>query len=305
MKMKVKFKALTLTGVMLLSTLALGGCQGSKSDKPTIVVGSKAFTESYLLAEVYALALEDNGFTVERKLKLGNSVVHPSLESGEIDMYPEYTGTGLVTILGQDPIFDPDEVYNIVKKEYKEKFNIEWLEHSNVNDVQAIAITKAASDRLGGITTLSEAWAHASELAFASDGEFMEREDALPAAMKTYGEVKFKSSEIVDHALSFQIALSGDADMIGVYSTEGNLRGEDFVTLIDDKFAWPPYYLTPVIRGEVLEANPIAAEVLNKVSATFTDVIVVDLNAKVDIDKEEFEDVAKAYYETIKDQVKS
>lgn len=301
--MNNKIKKLLALVLITTSIGVLGGC-GNKGSNSKIVVGSKDFTESYLLSEIYALALEDNGFKVERKLKLGSSVVHNAIESGEIDMYPEYTGTGLTTILNQDPISDPQKVYDIVKKEYKEKYNIAWLEHSNVNDTEGVAITKNASDRLGGISTISDAWKHASDLKLAGNGEFMEREDALPLLKKVYGDTQFKGSSVVDHALSFQAALNGEADLIGVYTTEGSLDNDEFIVLKDDKQAFPPYYMTPIVRQQVLDANPKMEEVINKVTATFTDKNMIKLNARVDINKEEYEDVAEDYYNSIKDKIK-
>lgn len=301
MNNKIK-KILSL--ILLTTTIGvLGGC-GNKGGNSQIVIGSKDFTESYLLSEIYALALEDNGFKVERKLKLGSSVVHNAIESGEIDMYPEYTGTGLITILNQDSISDPEKVYDIVKKKYKEKYNIAWLEHSNVNDTEGIAITKTASNRLGGLSTISDVWKHASDLNLVGNGEFMEREDALPLLKKVYGDAQFKSSSVVDHTLSFQVALSGEADVIGVYTTEGSLDNDEFIVLKDDKQAFPPYYMTPIVRQQVLDANPKMEEVLNKVTATFTDKNIIKLNSRVDINKEEYEDVAKDYYSSIKDKIK-
>ena len=301
--MNSKIKKILALVLITTSIGVLGGC-GNKGSNSKIVIGSKDFTESYLLSEIYALALEDNGFKVERKLKLGSSVVHNAIESGEIDMYPEYTGTGLTTILKEDPISDPEQVYEAVKKGYKEKFDIAWLEHSNVNDTEGLAITKDASDRLGGISTISEAWKHAGDLILAGNGEFMEREDSLPALKKTYGDANFKKASVVDHTLSFQAALNGEADLIDVYTTEGSLANDKFIVLKDDKHAFPPYYMTPIVRQKVLDANPKMEEVINKVTATFTDENIIKLNARVDIDKEEYEDVAKDYYNSIKDKIK-
>ncbi len=288
--------ASVLVAAMLLTGLT--AC-GKKKDSNPLVVSSKDFTESILIGEIYALALEDNGVPVERKLKLGFAVVRDAIENDEVDMYPEYTGTGLLTVLNADPIYDPQECYDAVKKGYKEKFNIDWLAHSDVNDAEGLAVTKAVADKFG-IKTFSDLWAKAPEINFAANGEFYESEGAYKRLVEVYGEPKFKDALTMDHVLTYQAARDDEVDAISVYTTEGNLAGGDFVILEDDKGAWPPYYLVPIIRDEALTAHPEAEDILNKVTATFTDENVIAMNAKVDIDGEEYEDVAKDYYDSIK-----
>jgi osmoprotectant transport system substrate-binding protein len=294
--MKRRLLASVLVTALLLTGLT--AC-GKKKDSNPVVVSSKDFTESIVIGEIYALALENNGIPVERKLKLGFAVVRDAIKNGEIDLYPEYTGTGLLTVLNEDPIYDPQQCYDAVKKGYKEKFNIDWLAHSDVNDAEGLAITKAAADQYG-IKTFSDLWAHASELNFAANGEFYESEGAYKRLVEVYGEPKFKDALTMDHVLTYQAARDGKVDAISVYTTEGNLAGGDFVILEDDKGAWPPYYLVPIIRNEALKAHPEAEGILDKVTATFTDENVIAMNAKVDIDGDEYEDVAKDYYDSIK-----
>lgn len=291
-----RIMACVLAASLLLTSLT--AC-GKKKDSDPLVVSSKDFTESILIGEIYALALEDNDVPVERKLKLGFAVVRDAIENDEIDMYPEYTGTGLLTVLNEAPIYDPQECYDAVKKGYKEKFNIDWLAHSEVNDAEGLAITKTVADQYG-IKNFSDLWANAAELNFAANGEFYESEGAYKRLVEVYGEPNFKDALTMDHVLTYQAARDGEVDAISVYTTEGNLAGGDFVILEDDKGAWPPYYLVPIIRNDALTAHPEAEEILNKVTATFTDENVIAMNAKVDIDGEEYEDVAKEYYDSIK-----
>lgn len=263
-------------------------------------VGSKDFTENEIVAELYALALEDAGYTVERVFDISSSVIHQSIVSDEIDIYPEYTGTGLLSILQLDLVTDPDEVYSIVKEKYKEQFGITWLDYAKANDGQGIFISKAASDEYG-IKTLSDLQANAENIRFASQGEFDEREDGIPGLEKVYGELNWKSSKVYDNGLKYEVVENDEADAAPAYTTEGQLSQTDkFVLLEDDKQVWPPYNLAPVVRDNVLEQAPDIADVLNKVSAALDTPTITALNAKVDVDKEEYEDVAKEFYDSIK-----
>lgn len=261
-----------------------------------IRVGSKDFTENEIVGELYALALEDAGYEVERIFDIAGSVIHTSIVNDEIDLYPEYTGTGLISILQLDPITDPQEVYDTVKEAYEEQFSLTWLDYAQANDGQGLFISKAASDEYG-ILTISDLQANADKLRFASQGEFDEREDGLPGLEKIYGPFEFKSSKIYDNGLKYSIVENDEADVAPAYTTEGRLAEKDkFVLLEDDKQAWPPYNLAPVVRDDVLEGNPDIAEILGKVNAALDTETITALNAQVDVDKEEVEDVAADFY---------
>ena len=119
--------------VVMLLLVFVTGC-GMKDSEKTIRIGSKDFTENLIIAELYALALEDAGFEVERKMNIAGSIIHTSITNDEIDLYPEYTGTGLLAILKLDLITDPVVVYETVKEEYAKQFNITWLDQSQAND---------------------------------------------------------------------------------------------------------------------------------------------------------------------------
>ena len=296
-----RMKALaTLTLVAALTAVLLAGCgsapAASDGDKGTIVVGSKDFTENEVVAEIYALALEDAGYTVERKMDIASSVIHTSIVNDEIDLYPEYTGTGLLSILKLDPLTDPDEVYETVKTAYEEQFGITWLDYAQANDGQGLFISKRASDAYG-ITTISQLQANAENLRFASQGEFDQREDGIPGLEALYGPFRWKSSKVYDNGLKYEVVDQDEADAAPAYTTEGRLVETDkFVLLEDDKQMWPPYNLAPVVRDEVLAEHPDVAEILNAVSATLDTETVTGLNARVDIDKEDYADVAADYF---------
>lgn len=305
--MKNKKVLAALIGIIILALVAgIALWKNNQDDKSTskasttIRVGSKDFTESLVVSEIYALALEDNGYKVDRVSNISSSLIHKSLVNDEIDLYPEYTGTALLTILGDDMETDPDKVYQTVKKEYEEKYNLTWLNYSEANDSSGLAMRKETADKYN-IKTISDLQKNASNIRMASQGEYEEREDGLPALEKVYGEFNWKSSKVYDNSLKYQILENDEADVTPAYTTEGRLAETGkFVLLEDDKHVWPPYNLAPVVRDNVLEVNPSIKKILNKVSAKLDTETVTKLNAKVDVDGEEYTDVAKEFYDSIK-----
>lgn len=303
--MKKIMKQLIMTAMVTVLVLSMTAC-GSKSSgnnsskNTTIRVGTKDFTENLIVGELYALALEDAGYKVERVPSIAGSVIHTSLVNNKIDLYAEYTGTGLLSILKMNLLTNPDEVYKAVKDGYEKQFKITWLNYSQANDGQGLVIRTDIAKKLG-ITTISDLQKHASEIRFASQGEFDQRDDGIPALTKVYGEFKWKSSKVYDNGLKYQVLKNNEADAAPAYTTEGQLvNTKEYTLLEDDKHVWPPYNLAPVIRDNVLKANPDIADILNKISAKLDTNTVTALNAKVDVDKEDYEDVAKDFYKSIK-----
>ena len=278
---------------------SLAGCGNSDSDAAVIRVGSKDFTENLIVAEIYALALEGAGYTVERKLNIAGSVVHTAITSGEIDLYPEYTGTGLLAILQLPMSSDAQEVYETVKAAYNEQFQITWLDSTAVNDRNGLAVRTEVAKQYN-IYTMSDLQREAEHIRVCSQGEFEYREDGIPGLTKVYGPFNFASINVYDNGIKYQILEQGEADCCPGYSTDAQLvNTELFTYLEDDKGFWPPYYLAPVVRNEVLEANPEIARILNAVSVKLDTETMVSLNARVDIDHLEFEEVARDFYETV------
>ncbi len=276
--------------------------EGFGAQSSPIRVGSKNFTESLVLGEIYALALEDNGYKVERKLNIASSVVHTAIINKEIDLYPEYTGTGLLAILKHDLVTDPQKVYTIVKSEYLKKFNIVWLNYAAANDSQGLVINRSIAEKLG-IKTLSDLQKNAGQIRFASQGEFDIREDGLPALEKAYGKFVFKSKAVFDNSLKYDVLTNDKADLAVAYTTEGNLVDKKFLVLVDDKHVWPPYNIAPILRKEILDKNPKLAIIINKVTATIDNEKIIKLNAEIDVKKREYTDVAKEYYGSIKKEI--
>lgn len=276
-----------------LVTAVLTSCSGG-GDK-TITVASKDFTEQFILGEMYALLLENAGYKVERKLNLGGTpVAQQALLDGSIDVYPEYTGTGLLTVLKMDVMSDPQAVYNAVKQAYQDQFNLVWLNPAPMNNTQALAMTKARAAELG-ITTFSDMVANADQLVLIGPPEFAEREDGVPGLKRVYGDFAFKNFLTVDPGLRYQALLNGEADVVVAFGTDGELAAYDLQSLVDDKGLYPPYQVAPVIRQAALDANPEVADILNKVAPLLTDATMQRLNNEVSGNGREPADVAREF----------
>ncbi|MFT9077349.1 glycine betaine ABC transporter substrate-binding protein [Ethanoligenens sp.] len=288
---------LAATAMTACSQSSTSSSSGSKSSsvKSTVVVGSKNFTESLILGEMYADALQNAGYTVQRKLNLGGTLVaHEALKSGQIDMYPEYTGTGLLDVLKAPQMNDAKKVYDYVKENYQKEWNLTWLNSTQANDSQGLVVTKEISKKYN-IHTISDLAKAAPNIRFASVPEFNDRADGLKGLKATYGGFDFKSSQLFDYGIKYNVLLQGKADATVSFTTDGQLTDSRLVLLKDDKNFWPPYYVCPVIRSSLVSKDPQIATVLNQVSAKLNSSTMQKLNAEVDIQKKKYQTVAKDF----------
>lgn len=284
-----------LTAAVLIACASAGG--GGDAAKTPIKVGSKDFTEQFILGEMYALVLEKNGFQVERKLNLGGTpVAQAALQNNEIDLYPEYTGTGLLTVLKLPPSSDQKEVFDQVAQSYKEKFNLVWLNPAPMNNTQALAMTKAGAQKYG-IKTISDMATKASQLVMIGPPEFEVREDGLPGIKQKYGNFQLKEYKAVDPGLRYKGLVDGEADVTVAFGTDGEISANDLVVLEDDKKLFPPYQVAPVVRQAALDSNPGLADALNKLAPKLTNETMQRLNYEVSGKQREPAAVAKSFLE--------
>src|SRR5262245_13485263 len=270
--------------LMLLATIISGLCLvacGTGQASAPIRIGSKLFTEQYILGEMYAILLEDAGLKVERKFKLGDSlVVHQALLNAEIDLYPEYTGTGLTVILGQTTNNEPRQVYDTVAKAYQEQFHIIWLDAAPMNNTFALAMTRELAAKYG-ITTLSDLVAHASDLTLIGPIGFETRPDGIPGMQRIYGDFQLKRYITVDPTLRYKGLFDGQGDVVVGFGTDGEITEYNLMLLEDDKHVFPPYQVAPLVRQSVLEANPQIRDVLNRLAPKLTNAVMQRLNYEV------------------------
>lgn len=298
----------------LFATLGLvfssfGAAAVSAQELPTITVGSKNFTEQIIVGEMIALLLEDAGYPVERQLNLASTgVVHEALLSGDVDVYVEYTGTGLLAVLGMDlpaaeatPAADGatpavagvDPVYEIVAAEYQEQFNVTWLDPWGFNNTYTLALRGDQATELG-VVTISDLLDHDQDLVLGATQEFLIRDDGLLGLEEVYG-LEFADAVGLDPGLVYGAIESGDVDVISAFATDGRIPALGLTLLEDDLGFFPPYFAAPVVRGELLEESPEVADILNQLGGMIDDQTMADLNFQVDDGGMEAVDVARTF----------
>ena len=280
---------------LLGSAALLPQCSGGSA----IRVGSKNFTESFVIAEIYAQALERAGMRVERRLNLGSTqIALAALEHGDIDLYPEYTGTALIDVLHRAPMADPRAVYAAVRAAFLEQYRLVWLAPSPLNDSQALATTRAIA-AAHGLRTLSDLAGKAHLLRLATIPEFITRADGLPGLQRVYGGFRFASVRVYDIALKYRALMTGQADIATAFSTDGAIATDDLLLLIDNRHLWPPYNVAPVVRQATLDAQPRIASVLNALAPAITSAAAARMNAAVESQKQDPADVAAAFLKSV------
>jgi len=267
-----------ILALVIISAL-ISGCGKSSG---TVVIGSKNFTEQIIMGNMLATLIEKNtDLKVDRKLNLGGTdVAFNALKSGDIDMYVEYTGTGLVNILKKPSQNNPDAVYSEVKKDFKEKYNLDWLEPIGFNNTYTLAISPSVEEKYHP-KTISDLKKISSNLVLGSTMEFTERPDGYPGLKKTY-DIEFKSVKGMDSGLRYPAIEKGDVDVIDAFSTDGMLEAYNLTVLKDDKNFFPPYYAAPLVRDDTLKKYPELKVVLNKLAGQIDDETMRQLNYKVD-----------------------
>src|SRR5215472_10753576 len=278
-----------------LRTLVIAVAAASLAAAATgqVRVGSKNFTEQFVVAEIYAQALEAAGIKVERKVNLGGTLIaHKALEEKQIDLYPEYTGTMLLAVLKGEPMADRKAVYDKVKAEYAAK-GLVVLNEAPLNNTYNMVVRPETAAQYK-LETLSDLARVSKELKLGAGPEFRDRKDGLPGLKAKYG-MEFKEDLQMAIGLRYQALASKQIDVVNGYATDGMISALKLTRLKDVKNLWPPYYLAPVVRKDALDANPKIADVLNRVSALLTEANMSEMNYKVDNDKEEPKDVARAF----------
>ncbi|WP_034868560.1 glycine betaine ABC transporter substrate-binding protein [Clostridium lundense] len=288
-------KIIGITTIVLIIALIVPMFSGIFKTKNTITIGSKSFTESRLLGNIYAILIEENtDLNVERKFDMaGTDVLFKATDMGEIDMYPEYTGTVLVNILKQDAVSDPDKTYEIAKKNLKEKYNIELLKPLGFNNTYTLALKKDTAEKYN-LNSFSDLAKVSKSLTLGPTMEFIGRPDGLVGLQKKYN-MQFKEVTGLDAGLRYSAITSNQIDVTDAFSTDGLLEAFKLKVLKDDKGFFPPYYAAPIIRSEVLKNNPKLEELLNKLAGSITDEKMRNLNYQCDKLGKDPETVAREF----------
>ncbi|MGE4282869.1 MAG: glycine betaine ABC transporter substrate-binding protein [Clostridia bacterium] len=286
-------KKLSIVVCLLLVVGLFVGCSGSGNK--TVVIGSKDFTENIILGEMIAQMLEANtDLKVERKLNMGGTFVNfEALKKGDIDMYADYTGTGLTAQLKMDVMNDADKVYDIVQKEFNEQFKLKWLKPLGFNNTYAVAVKEDFANK-NNINKVSELAPFAPELIFGGEHEFFNRQDGYEGMIEIY-DLKFKDVAKMQVALKYQAVGQDKMDVTDAFATDGQLITYKLKILEDDKGFFPPYYAAPVVRMDTLEKYPEIEEVLNQLGDKINDEEMQQMNYQAEAKKVEIEKVVSDF----------
>jgi osmoprotectant transport system permease protein len=248
-------------------------------------VGSKNFGESYLLAEIFAQLLEARGMEVERRAGLGaTEIVFQALRTREIDVYPEYTGTGLLALLGRDPPADAQEAYRAVSRAFRERWDLRWLPPLGFENTYAITVRPEMADTLG-LRTLSDLAEVAPELTAGFTPDFRGRPDGLAGLREAYGLDPGEVRSLLQ-AVKYEALVAGDVDVIDGYGTDGRIARYGLRVLEDDLGFFPPYDAAPVVTGEVARTRPDVVATLAELGGLMDEAFVRELNQRVEVDGE-------------------
>ena len=269
-----------ICGIVIAGTL-LTSC--SRSHAYRVVVGSKNFTESFILGELIAQQIESHtSLKVERRFYLaGTYICQQAMLAGRIDIYPEYTGTALTAVLKEKASGDRNDVYQRVKSEYERRFDLTLGPQFGFNDTFAMEIRGEDARRVG-VKTLSQAAAFAPTWRAGFGYEFMERPDGYSGLVQMYGLHFAGPPRIMDLGLLTRALKDRQIDFAGGNATDGLIPALDLYVLADDKHYFPPYEAVPVVREETLREHPEITRALDELGNKISDAEMQQLNYAVD-----------------------
>ncbi|MDP9228176.1 MAG: hypothetical protein M3M99_03880, partial [Actinomycetota bacterium] len=305
----------------LLLALVLAGCGGSgESAEPTpvtprdlagakqikhnpanasttLTIGSKNFTEEFILGEIYAQALEAGGYKVRKRLDYGSELIaFKAVREGKIDAYPEYTGTALTTFFAVEPNAipkDEQEAYEQAKAGFAKR-GVTALPPTPFTDSNAVGMTQARAAELD-VQTISDLQRKAGWLTLSGSPECRRRLDCKLGLERIYG-LRFKRYLPTELADRHSVLTGGKADVSIVFSTDGQIAADDLLVLEDDKKLFPPYNVSLVVNDEAASAaGPDLPKIVSQIQQDLSTKVMQELNSRVDLDKEKPAEVARAY----------
>jgi osmoprotectant transport system permease protein len=267
------------------------------TDEDAIVITGKKWTEQYILPYIISEYVKDKtDYPVIVKEAIGETpILTEAIKKGDIDLFVEYTGTGYLTILKEkyDPGMSPEEIYERVKEGYAEKYDLKWTKPLGFENTYAVALNPDTAKQLK-VKTISELAPKSNQVIFGGPTEFFEREDGYDPFVETY-KLNFKEKRSLDPNLMYTAVKEGKIDAVPAFTTDGRIVRFNLETLKDDKKFFPPYYAVPVVREETLEEYPELEGVLNELEGKISEKDMAEMNAKVDLDKQDPQKVAKDF----------
>ncbi len=286
------FSLLILAGLVLFVVLKYSG----KSSGKEIVVASKPTAEQYILGEIISQMIESNtDIHVIRKFGIGGgtSNIHPAMLKGEIDIYPEYTGTAWLFVLKKPQINHPDSLYTALKAEYAKQFNLNWVCRLGFNNTFTLALPESVAQK-ENIRTFSELAAKSNQFVFGAEFDFFEREDGFTGLNKIY-PFNFKNKVELDVNLKFQALENHTVDVINAFSTDSRIRQMKLRVLKDDKLFFPAYQAGIVIRNETQQKYPELNGLFSRLEGLINDTAMLQMNYEVEIEKKSPGEVAQTF----------
>ncbi len=283
--------------VGLIGIIAISGVVYTKAQKQNtlITIGTKNFTESRLMGQLLSVYVENNTGLDTNVVELGGTLpTFKAIQSKEIDLYVEYTGTGYVTLLkkkGQIP--SAKKVYDTVRKEFNEKFALSFLKPLGFNNTYTLAVKKQIAQKYN-LKTFSDLAKYSNEFALGATAEILERPDGFPGLKALYG-FQFKDIKALDPGLRYNAIEEDEVQVIDAFSTDGKIQELGLVILEDDKNYFPPYYAVPLVNNETLKENKEMRSLLEKLENILSDEEMQKLNYKADVKKEDLRKIAKDF----------
>ena len=261
----------------------------------TIHIATKPMTEQYVLGEMLDILIEqDTDLNVELTQGVGGgtSNIEPAMESGEFDIYPEYTGTAWNMVLKKDSLYTED-LFKTIQDEYKNSLGMQWVGMYGFNNTYGLVVRREIAEKYN-IKTYSDLKAISNQLVFGAEYDFFEREDGYDALCDAYG-FTFKKTMDMDIGLKYQAINEGKIDVMVIFTTDRQLSVSDVTVLEDDKNFYPSYLCGNVIRSEVLEEHPELAEIFNKLTGVISDKDMAQMNYAVESEGKEPREVAETF----------
>lgn len=288
-------KAILSAAVCLVGLFLVNGFSQGYTQNKILAIGSKDFTEQEIVGNLLAELIETRtDISVDRKLALGGTqICFAALKSGDIDLYVDYSGTAYGDTLKYPPIPDVEVVYNTVKKDFKEKYDIDVLQQMAFNNTYTLAVTKETAEKYG-LKSISDLARVGERLTAGTSLEFLNREDGVIGLKKKY-QFHFKNEIGIDGSPKYAALINHESDVTDAFSTDGLLKKYNLTVLKDDKHFFPPYYAIPLVRSEAVEKYPEIVPIIEELGQVITDEEMQELNYQVDELKKDPKEVAHAF----------
>ena len=303
-----KWVALGMTFGMMAGIAGCGSSKNASSESTTeavknqeaaapIKIATKPMTEQFILGEMLKLVIEDTtDYSVELTKGIGGGTnnIMPAMESGDFDLYPEYTSSGYIMVLKHDSDGISDEdMWKQLQKEYKDKYDMSWIGQYGFNNTYALIVREEAAKKYN-LTKTSQLADVSDELVFGGNSDYIERKDGFHLLCDTYG-LKFKDVKDIDIGLKYEALKKGDIDVSNGFTTDAQLSNDNVRVLEDDKHLQVNYFCSNVVRNDTLKSHPRLEEAIMKLDNSITDKEMASLNYKVEVEGKEDVQVAKDY----------